>query len=155
MVIGEKNYQIGNRALASVLLLYYHLLHEGGITSDQTVYLDRNDFDGFSFIDTRVNESKMSLDIDEHLIREGAEIYLLCELNDMVGEFEEDFLSHEFTRKIIESLYKREIKAVPEIDDIINLVLAGEKALDYSEYNSKLVFIYRAYVYSRFKSFLS
>ena len=141
--------------MASVLLLYYHLLNEGGFTNDQTTYIDRDDFDGFSFLNTKVSAKKMSLDIDENLLREGAVIYLLCELNDVIGEFEDDYLKQENTKKIINSLTKREKKEIPEADAVINMVLAGEKSLNYSEYKSNLEDIYKKYVYSRFQSFLS
>ncbi|MEW8318146.1 MAG: hypothetical protein AB2660_02630 [Candidatus Thiodiazotropha sp.] len=154
MIINEENCQIGNKAMASVLLLYYHLLNEDGFTNDQTVYIDRDDFDGFSFLDASVDENQMILDIDEGLIREGAVIYLLCELNDMVGEFEEDYLSQEYTKKVVSSLTNRETKSIPEADSIVSMVIAGENTLNYPEYNARLEEIYKKYVYSRFKSFL-
>jgi hypothetical protein len=155
MIIDEENCQIGNKAMASVLLLYYHLLNEGGFTNDQTVYIDRDDFDGFSFLDTSVNENQMILDIDEGLIREGSIIYLLCELNDMVAEFEEDYLSQDYTKKVVNSLSNKETKSIPEADSIVSMVIAGENTLNYSEYRAKLEEIYKKYVYSRFQSFLS
>ncbi len=64
MIIDETNYEIGNKAMASVLLLYYHLLDEGGITNDQTVYIDPNDFNGFDFINL---ELKADYELNEKL----------------------------------------------------------------------------------------
>ncbi len=49
MIIDSSNVAIGNRAMAAVLLLYYHLRAEGGVTHDQTVYLTALDFNGFDF----------------------------------------------------------------------------------------------------------
>ena len=51
MVIDKDNCHIGNKAMASVLLLYYHLIKEGGFTNDQTIYIDPDDFNGFKYID--------------------------------------------------------------------------------------------------------
>ena len=62
--------------MASVLLLYYHLIQENGFTNDQTVYIDTQDFDGFSFLDVKVDES-YCVEIDELLLREGAIIFLI------------------------------------------------------------------------------
>ena len=155
MEINENNYQIGNKAMASVLLLYYHLINDGGFTNDQTIYLDNNDFDGFSFIDTKVNESNCSLDIDERLINEGAIIFLLSELNDMIGEYDEDYLKQEFTNKIINSLQTRKTSYIPEANTLVELVLQGEDSLNYDKYSSLLKSIYNKYVLSKFKSFVS
>ncbi|MCP5064777.1 MAG: hypothetical protein GY936_20320 [Ignavibacteriae bacterium] len=154
MIINEKNCHIANKAMASVLLLYYHLINEGGFTNDQTVYIDSDDFDGFSFIDTKVKENKMNLGIDESFLREGAIIYLLCELNDMVSEYEEDYLSQEFTKKIINSISNRKTNDIPEVNRLLALVQAGEKQLKYPEYASIQKVIYKKYVFSRFQRFL-
>jgi hypothetical protein len=124
--------------MAQVLLLYYHLISEGGFTNDQTVYIDRDNFDGFSFLDSKVIEKDCSLDIDGKLIREGAVIYLLCDLNDMVGEYEEDYLQQNYMMKIINSLSNQQTKTVPEAIDLVTLVSRGEESLDYSEYGKKL-----------------
>lgn len=45
MEINSENCSVGNKAMANVLLLYFHILSEGGITNDQTVYLDTDFFD--------------------------------------------------------------------------------------------------------------
>ena len=84
------NCEIGNKAMANVLLLYFHILTEKGITNDQTVYLDEQEFDPEKFIDVVVSDSA-SVDIDESFLREGAIIFWLCELNDVVGEYDDSF----------------------------------------------------------------
>ncbi len=154
MKINDKNYHLGNKAMASVLLLYYHLLQEKGFTNDQTVYVDRNDFDGFSFIDTKVIEKECCLDLDEQLINEGAVIYLLSELNDMVVEFDEDYLNQEFTKKIINTLQKRKTYFIPEANDVVELILKGEDILNHDDYSTLLKTIYQKYVVLKFKSFV-
>jgi len=154
MIINDKNYQIGNKAIAAVLLLYYHLLNEKGFTNDQTIYIDPDDFDGFSFLDTTIKEEKMSLDIDQRFLREGAVIYLLCELNDMICEYDTDFLSQEFTQKIINALINKKATEVPEANSLVTLICTGEKSLNHSEFALSLEKIYKKYVVSRFQSFL-
>ncbi len=47
MRIDELNYEYGNKAMSSVLLLYYHLVSSGGFSGDETVYLDQDSFDGY------------------------------------------------------------------------------------------------------------
>ena len=155
MEINENNYHLGNKAMASVLLLYYHLLQDDGFTNDQTVYIDRDDFDGFSFIDTKIIEDRCSLDLDEQLINEGAVIYLLSELNDMVGEYDENYLKQDFTQKIINTLQNRKTHFVPEANDVVALVTRGEDTLSYDAYSTLLKTIYKKYVFSKFKSFVS
>jgi len=79
MHIDSENRTLGNRAMASVLLLYYHLIHEGGFTNDQMVYVDRQEFDVFSYVDVVVSPEQQ-YEIDQRLLRRGAAIGLLCEL---------------------------------------------------------------------------
>ena len=155
MEINENNYHLGNKAMASVLLLYYHLLQEGGFTNDQAVYLDSDDFDGFSFIDTKIIENGCSLGLDEPLINEGAVIYLLSELNDMIGEYDEDYLKQDFTKKIINTLLNRKTHFVPEANDVVALRAKGEDTLSYDAYSTLLKTIYEKYVLSKFKGFVS
>jgi len=152
MIIDNTNYQIGNKAMASVLLLYYHLLDEGGITNDQTVYIDPKDFNGFDFLSVKLKEStNLSLDIDESLIREGAIIYLLCDLNDIIGEYQKDYNSQPYTKKIINALSSLKDPAISEIKLLLNFVTVKESEFNYSEYNEILKVIYKKYVYNFFK----
>ena len=83
-VIGLDNCSAGNRAMASVLLLYFHLLREGGITNDQAVYIDADDFDPFAYASVEV-APELDPEIDQALLREGAVVFLLCDLYDVIG----------------------------------------------------------------------
>ncbi len=151
MIIDNTNYEIGNKAMASVLLLYYHLLDEGGITNGQTVYLDPKDFNGFDYLGVEVIENtNESLDLDEALIREGAIIYLLCDLDDIIGEYDEDFHSQPFTKKIIEALKNHENSPIPEVAALLKHVSVAESDFNYAAYNQILQSIYRKYVHGFF-----
>jgi hypothetical protein len=141
---------VGNRAMASVLLLYYHLAREGGITHDQTVYLTQEDFDPFAFLDVQVAEDQKS-EIDQSLLREGAVVYLLCELNDQVGDYEADFLKQPFVQKILEALAASGKAAVPEVLAIVQELSLGEQRLNYASFRGSLTAIYEKYVNRRFK----
>ena len=120
MIKDNNNYEVVNKAMASVLLLYYHLLDEGGITNDQTVYIDQNDFNVFDFLDAEGKEpAGINLDLDEVLLREGAIIYLLCDLNDFIGEYDDDFHSQPQTKKILNALKGHEHSPIPEVSDLL------------------------------------
>ncbi len=147
MKIDDTNFETGNKAMASVLLLYYHLIDEGGITNDQTVYLDPKDFNGFDFLDVEVKEqANWSFDLDEALIGEGAIIYLLCELNDIIGEYNEDFHRQPQTMKIIEVLKSHEYSPIAEVALLLNHVLVAEAEFNYQQYDVVLQSIYKKYV---------
>jgi hypothetical protein len=141
----------GNRAMASVLLLYYHLLREGGFTHEQTVYVNPEDFDAFEFL-TVVVTNDLQPDIDQGLLREGAAIYLLCELNDVITDYEADYLSHPFTKKILAALAKEAVAVIPQIKQILQLVSEGEANLDYAALHQSLRVVYEEYVFHKLKS---
>ncbi len=155
MEINDRNYHLANKAMASVLLLYYHLLQEGGFTNDQTVYIDGDDFDGFSFIDSKLVENDFSLDIDVELINEGAVIFLLSELNDLIAEYNEDFIQQKLCQRIIDKLENRKLDYVPEANEILDLVKTTGTELDYLTYSALLKTIYKNYVVAKFKSFVA
>lgn len=156
MVIDNTNCHIGNKAMASVLLLYYHLLDEGGITHDQTVYIDPEDFNGFDFLSVRLKENtNESLNISESLLREGAVIYLLCELNDIIGEYDKDFNSQPYTKKITNALLGLSVSPISEIKLLLDSISVPETKFNYYEYNEILKVIYKKYVYNVFKSKLA
>jgi hypothetical protein len=151
MIIDNTNYEIGNRAMASVLLLYYHLLDEGGITNDQTVYLDPENFNGFNFLGVEVREQESeSLGLDETLIKEGAIVYLLCDLNDMIAEFDEDYRKQPLTESICSALEAHKNSPIPEVDSLLRQVLVAESELNFSAYNDILQSIYKKYVHDFF-----
>ena len=145
MIIDLNNPSIGNKAMASVLLLYYHLLDEGGITHDQTVYIDPKDFNGFDFLNVQV-EDGLDLDIDVKMLREGAVIYLLCELNDMIIEHEPDFHRQPLTQKVLAALSSHEHAPIPEIADLLDNISLPEKDFDHFAHQKLLQRIYKKYV---------
>ncbi len=137
--------------MASVLLLYYHLLRDGGITNDQTVYIDPDDFNGIDFVGVEVRESpSFSFDLDEMLIQQGAIIYLLCDLNDIISEYEDDFYSQPQATEILAALKKHQKSPIPEIASLFELLPASEAELDYGEYQELLKAIYNKYVQAFF-----
>lgn len=153
MFISSDNSEQGNKAVASVLLLYYHLLREGGITHDQTVYLDRHDFDAFQYV--RVEVASENLDLDQGLLRRGAVIALLCELNDMVTDYEDDYLSQPFTQKILEALGPEAVAAVPEVESIIEILLKHEDCERYEIFSRTLHQVFERHVFQEIKSLVS
>lgn len=150
MIIDSENYKTGNKALASVLLLYYHLIQEGGFTNDQTVCIDPDDFNGFNFLDVKVN-GDLNLEIEEKLLREGAVIYLLCELNDMIQNYENDYLKQKTTKKIIAAQNQGKFSSIPETEKLFETLKWSEKKFDYETYNKHMSEIYKNYVVRRFR----
>jgi hypothetical protein len=153
MVIDSGNYERGNRALASVLLLYFHLLQEGGITNDQTVYLDEATFNGFDYLDVHVAPDQR-MDIDQDLLREGAVVHLLCELNDMVAEHVDDFLKQPLFQRIVAEYADGRLSAVPEAEAILRMVLVGERSFDHDAYRRALALVFQRYVVDRYRALL-
>ncbi len=145
---GADNARQGNRAMASVLLLYYHLLLEGGITNDQTVYLDPDEFDPFDYVDVTVTAHEP--DVSQRLLRQGAVIALLCELNDMVADYEADYLAQPFTHRVLQALSGQAVAEVPEVAEIVRAVTAGENVLDCAALNRMLRKVFETYVVREF-----
>jgi hypothetical protein len=149
LIINKDNFDVGNKAVAAILLLYYHLLQEGGFTNDQTVYLCDMEFDGFAFINTCVLVNGES-DIDELLINEGAAIYLLCDLNDQIIDYKDDFLEQPFTQRII-SFYKANNQYFnSECSEIIQYVMSEK--FNYEVYKLQLANIYKKYVVDKLRT---
>jgi hypothetical protein len=149
LFINEDNLQVGNKAIAAILLLYYHLLKEGGFTNDQTVYLSDMDFDGFTFINTRVLLNCES-GIDELLINEGAAIYLICDLNDQIIDYEDNFLEQPFTQRIIAFHKANSQYFNSECSEIIQYVLSDK--FNYEVYKFQLANIYKKYVVDKLQT---
>ncbi len=150
MHIDSENCMIGNEAMASVLLLYFQIVSGGGFSGDETVFLDQNKFDGYRFLDVEVEESYQP-EIDERLIRQGAVICLLCDLNDMISEFDDCYLSHDITKKILAAFSDGKLTSIPEAEELIKLVSVSEVSLDYRKYRQILDSIYCKYVIGTFK----
>ena len=154
MLFDFSNCQQGNRAVASVLLLYYHLLREGGFTHDQTVYIEPENFNGFDFLDVEVAEDQR-IEIDEQLLREGAVVYLLCDLNDAVTDYEGDYLKQPIVQRIVSAHAGRKLAAIPEAAAILEMLQSGNENLDYDGYQRTLSSIFRTYVVAKFQAFAS
>lgn len=138
--------------MAWVLLLYYHLIREGGVTHDQTVYVDPTDFDPFECLEAEVAD-ELRGDIDQDLIREGAVVFLLCELNDVVTDYENDYLKQPFTQKILRALTSSAaVAAIPESREIADGVSKGEEVLDYNVLQSLLEGVFNKYVVRTYTS---
>lgn len=140
-----------NRAMASVLLLYYHLLREGGITHDQTVYLDPAHFNALDHVDVTVDGAGAG-EIDASLLREGAVVCLLCDLDDMVAEHEDDYLQWPITQAILQAHAQGRLAAVPEAALVIAEVERGMEHLDMVRYRALLQGIYEKYVVGRWRA---
>ena len=151
MIINEENTEVGNRAIASVLLLYYHLLQEKGFSHAETVFINHSDFDGFSYLKVSV-ENGYELDIDEKLLRQGAIVYLLCELHDQVLDHDEDYLKHKYTKRIINEFQSGNMRAIPEVTELFSLIIdVPEQEMDYQRFSKILNHIYTNYVVRTFK----
>ena len=133
MKIDKANYELGNKAMASVLLLYYHITSGGGFSGDETIFLDPSVFDGYSFLDVVVTDG-YEVDIDQKLIREGAVIYLLCDLNDMLSEYEDDFLNQQITINILKAYREGKLSAISETDQLFALLNVPEQEFDFKSY---------------------
>ncbi|MCH9651875.1 MAG: hypothetical protein K0U98_26840 [Deltaproteobacteria bacterium] len=150
MFIGDENYNLGNEAMAWVLLLYFHLAQEGGFSHAETVYVDAKRLNGYDFLRTKVDE-RHKIEIDEDLIRQGAVIFLICDLNDMISDHEDDFLSQELTKKILRSYDCGDFDSIPESKELIETIRASESKMNYEIYRGVLDKIYTKYVLGVFK----
>ena len=149
LIIEFEDCLAGNKAVAAVLLLYYHLAREGGFTNDQTVYLAETDFDPFLYLNVIVAED-LKNEIDETLLREGSVIYLLCELNDLVAEYEGDFMWQPSVRQILGALANA-WQVIPEVASIVQEVSLGESRLNFTSLGVKLQSVYENYVVRSFQ----
>lgn len=151
MIINDKNTMEGNRAVASALLLYYHLAEEGCFCGDETVYIDPNLFDGFKYLDVVVEEAH-NPEINEKLLREAAIIFLLCDLNDVITEHEDYFHSSDITKRFVAAFKAGSMTAIPEVEGIINLLQNSEAHFDFESYSKMLQAIHSKYILGTFKS---
>jgi hypothetical protein len=146
--INIDNCSIGNQAMAWVFLLYYHLLREGGITDDQTVYVGSFDLDAFQLCLVEV-DAQLEPEIDGRLIREGAVIHILCDLNDCILEYEGGFLNLPFVQKIFAAYEEGRLSAIPEAAGVFRLISTDEARFDYAAYKAALASIFMKYVVER------
>lgn len=141
----------GNRAMASVLLLYFHLLREGGISNDQTVYIDAGDFDPFAYASVEVAQ-ELQPDIDQSLLREGAVVFLLCDLYDVIGEYESSYLALPWTARALDCLSGAGRAAVPEVAPIVEMLASGASTLDHQLLRARFAAVYQRYVVARMRA---
>lgn len=153
MLIDSSNYSEGNRAMAWVLLLYYHLLDEGGFTNDQTTFVEHSEFDAFQLCTVEVDD-EANIQIDGSLIREGAVIHILSRLDDFISEYEDNFLGQPFVKATFVAHGEGKLSAIPEADDIFRLMSVGESGFDYPAYRAILATIFNKYVVARFRRLL-
>lgn len=148
MVIDDSNYKKGNQAMACILLLYYHLIREDGITFDQTVYIETWGFDGFSFLDVKVDEAYCE-EIDAILLREGAIISILCDLNDWISNYDDTYLLQAPVINVIDAYEQGKFSAIPETADLITLINTSSYDFDHKKYRTILNSIYQKYVFNK------
>lgn len=153
MNIDKTNYQTGNRAIASILLLYYHIIKDNGFGNDQNVYLESLGFDAYEYLDTVVSED-YAFEIEESLLREGAVVYLLCELNDLISEYEKDYIQQKQMIKLLDAYNKHKLDIIPEANDIFKIVTTSSASFSYKVYNEKLELIYKEYILKRFRKLI-
>ena len=154
LVIDDSSFNLANTAMACVLLLYYHLLDDGGIGHDQTIYINHKDFHGFNFLETKVCEP-YQMEINQQLLQEGAVVYLLCDLNDILSYYPDDFLSQEYTQQIIKKYLEGKMKAIKETDQLFSLFHTLEVDFNYDIYHEILGQIYTKYVVGKFISMIN
>ncbi|MCX4030341.1 hypothetical protein [Spartinivicinus marinus] len=149
MKIDDTNYMEGNKAVASGLLLFYHLATEGCFCGDETVYIEPELFEGFRYLDVVVEEAH-NPEINENFLRIAAVIYVLCDLNDMITEHDDSFHSAEITKKTIEAFKDGRLTAIPETAEIFKLLESNETNFNFSTYSNILKVIYDKYVLGTF-----
>lgn len=148
MHIGKDNIAIGNDAMASVLLLYYHIVSVGGFCHAETVYIEPKRFNGFDFLEATVEESYQP-EVCQTLIRQGAVIYLICDLNDSFSEYD-DWDYQKITKEIIDTAKAGRLNAIPETSELINLICVSEAEFNLDAYKNCLQHIYEKYVLATF-----
>jgi hypothetical protein len=154
MLIGFDQAMSANRAMAAVLLLHYHLLREGGVSHDQTVYIDADHFDPFVWLDVELT-AELAVDVDADLLREGAVIHLLCDLNDAVADFDADCLAQPLVARIFAAWRDGRLSAIPEAGDVVAMVAACRDGLDYPLLAERLAGIYQRHVVASMQAMLN
>jgi hypothetical protein len=79
---------------------------------------------------------------------------MLCDLNDIVGEYESDYLKQPHMKRIFAAFRAVPSSPVPEVQGIVSMVEAGESNLDYEAFSQQLAAVYKRYVVARFATLL-
>ena len=135
--------------MASVLLLYYHIVRAGGISNDETVYVEQR-FNPYDYLDVEITDG-IAGEIDEQLIRQGAVVFLICDLNDMISEYDDSYLDQFTTQKILSVCENGLMDSIPESKDIVKLI-ESSYSFDYDQYHELLNGIYQRYIKNTFCS---
>ena len=149
MIIDSDNVHLGNEAMASVLLLYYHITKADGISNDETVYVEQR-FNPYDYLDVQVADGE-SGEIDELLIRQGSVVFLLCDLNDMVSEYDDSYLDQIITQRILSACENGLMDSIPESKNIVKLIQSSY-GFDYGKYHELLDSIYQRYIKKTFSN---
>ena len=147
MIINNENYELGNKAMASVLQLYYQVVKEGGLFDAQTVYLSGLDFDPFKHLEVEVHDD-YSFEIEQNLLREGSIIYLIIELSDAAIVDEENYINWDYSKKTIQAYEQGKFRAIPEARYFIE---ALKKNANWQDIAAIQKTIYKKYILTRFK----
>ena len=137
--------------MASLLLLYYRLALEGGFENGVINHVDITEFNLMEMLEVEVAEDCADY-IDAYFLREGAAIFILCALHDMIAQYPKDFLSHELTQNIILQYRRGRFASVPESREIFKLLEKPEDKIDYDAYEKCLDDIFEQYVLRRFRA---
>jgi hypothetical protein len=115
--------------------------------------VNAEDFDPFKYLAVQVSDELT--DVDQTLLQEGAAVHLLCDLNDLVGEFESDYLQQPLVKRIVSALSAVQGNPIPEAAAIASMAAAGETVLNYQHLALRLTEVYERYVVSRIRSVIA
>lgn len=144
-----ENCMVGNNAMACALLLYYHIARSNGFTGDETVFIDPEQFTGWRFLDVCVDEN-LQPDIDQRFLREAAVIYLLCDLNDLLIEYDDSFYNFAPVQKFTSACEAGALSAIPETNQLLAVLQCTKTDFNRLAYQDILQTIYDKYVGSTF-----
>lgn len=145
------DYMKASMAKAAVLLIYTDLIQEGGCFGiDSTAAIPAveyfEEFNGFNFLNcTAIHEGHCTAKVLD-LIREGAVIFLLCDLSDSMGMYEEDYLMHPHVQNIIKAYNDGLLDVIPETKELFALLEVPKKQLKWPEFINLNKAIYNKYV---------
>ncbi|NVJ98437.1 MAG: hypothetical protein HWE25_09810 [Alphaproteobacteria bacterium] len=137
MKISRENCELGFQATAAILLLYRELAHAGKIENDEGVYLQICNVDPFDCANIDIDDD-LADEIDEEFIRCGGAVALLCELNDIISENEDDFLQHPLLGKILGTFRAGNVSRIEQISQIVELFNVSEMEFNFARFRQIL-----------------